>query len=102
MTMGIEGDVKALRVKVEGLEDKVDRLDSTMRTGFADIKDGLREIQKDRTSDVKGLSKRLDSQDSRIVSLVSKQSEGGGAARILMYLIPILIGAIIATIGFFI
>ena len=94
MTMDIKGDVKALHQKVKNIDDKVDTMSSTMRTGFSDVKEQLRSMSLDRSSDIKGLANRLDSQDKRLVQLSTVSATRAGGISTLSTLIPWILTAI--------
>jgi len=99
MTMDLKGDVKEMRAVVKGLDEKVDILSSTMRTGFVEVNEQLRTMSHDRTSDIKNLGGRLDSQDRKLSSLSSVSSTRAGGIETLKTLIPWILTLIsVATI----
>jgi len=101
MTMDLKGDVKEMRATVKGLDEKVDSLSATMRTGFTDVKEQLRIMAQDRSSDIKALGSKLDKQDQRIekqdskvAGLASVSAARAGGLTTLSTLVPWILTAV--------
>lgn len=74
--------------RLTGVETKLTTLDSSMRDGFADIKGTLGTMASQRDSDVR-----------RLATVAAEQSEHRGGLKVGAWIVPILIGVIIAIAG---